>query len=161
MFINYYSDIHGSITFLDGEAVNVDLQADLEFEFLSGLVKGFTFPGTIEITNNNFEIYADNTHSTILGPFRNRWELKVSLNLPGLPITPSELKLQITYIPVDNIAQITWEADPGASYSLRSTESLTNETWITVKEGIVPDSNVGSVDISLELIQSYFTIIKN
>jgi hypothetical protein len=155
------SDIDGSITFFDGEAVNVNLQADLEFEFLSGLVKGFTFPGTIEITNNYFEIHADNTHSTILGPFRNRWELKGSLNLPGLPITPSELILQITYIPVDNIAQITWEADPGASYSLRSTESLTNETWITVKEGIVPESNVGSVDISLDLIQSYFTIIKN
>ena len=48
------SDIDGSITFLDGEAVNVNLQADLEFEFLSGLVKGFNFPGTIEITNNYF-----------------------------------------------------------------------------------------------------------
>lgn len=155
------SDVDGSITFIDGEAVNVDLRGNLEFEFLSGMVKGFTFPGTIEITNNYFEIHADKTHSTILGPFRNRWDLKGNINLPGLPTTHSELILQMTYIPVDNIAQITWEADPGASYSLRSTDSLSNGTWITVKEGIVADSNIGSVDISLDLVQSYYSILKN
>jgi hypothetical protein len=152
------SNTDGTITFIDGQPVNVNLVADLDFEFQSGLVKGFNFPGNMTITNNYFELQADNTHSTILGAFRNKWDLKGDLSLPGLPALSPKLKLSINYDTNDKKITISWPTQPGLSYSLQTKSNLAENTWQIAHATVIAESEIISIDLPFNSNNRFYTV---
>ena len=78
------SNINGTLTYVDGIASNINLECDILLTFTSGPVNGLAFPGQIIVKDNHLQIDADKTHSTPLGDYRNQWEIKGQIDLPGL-----------------------------------------------------------------------------
>ena len=119
------SNITGTLTFVDGIASNLNLECDIILTFTSGLVNGLAFPGQIIVKDNHLQIDADKTHSTQLGDYRNQWEIKGQIDLPGL-----STKIKIKQLAKGSELLISWYGVPGFNYQIQTKENFSTIKWI-------------------------------
>ena len=121
------SNINGTLTYVDGIASNLNLECDIILTFTSGIVNELAFPGQIIVKDNHLQIDADKTHTTFMGDYRNQWEIKGQIDLPGLGVPT---KMTIKPYAKEKELLISWYGLQGFNYQIQTKENLSSIKWI-------------------------------